>query len=57
MQKPCPGCGELKYANNIAKRKHGTAKCHGCVRQWKAEMSKKRITRSNLKRQPLMQLD
>ena len=57
MQKPCPGCGELKYANNIAKRKYGTAKCHGCIKQRKAKEQSRRVTRSNLKRQPLMQLD
>ena len=46
MQKPCPGCGKLKYANNISKRKHGTAKCHGCIKQRKVELSRMRITRS-----------
>ena len=47
----------LKYANNIAKRKHGTTKCHGCIKQRKAKEESRRVTRSNLKRKPLMSLD
>ena len=46
MQKPCPGCGKLKQAYTLAKRLHGNAKCHGCVKKRKNEAPMKRITRS-----------
>ena len=46
MQTPCPGCGRLKQAYTLAKRKHGTVKCHGCVKKRKSEVLKKRVTRS-----------
>jgi hypothetical protein len=50
LQEPCPGCGELKLANTIEKRLHGTAKCHTCVAKRKVKELSKAVTRSTAKR-------
>ena len=50
MQEPCPGCGELKLANTIEKRLHGTAKCHTCVAKRKVKELSKAVKRSTAKR-------
>ena len=49
MQEPCPGCGELKLANTIWKRRHGIAKCHSCVAKRKVKELSKAVTRSYAK--------
>ena len=40
----------LKYANNITKRKHGTTRCHGCIKQRKVKELSKPFTRSYAKK-------
>ena len=57
MKKPCPGCGELKYANYIDKRLRGTAKCHGCLWKRKAEIERVRNIHLKKQRRMLKQLE
>ena len=49
MQEPCPGCGVLKRVDTIAKRRHGTVKCHTCVAKRKVKELSKAVTRSTAK--------
>jgi ribosomal protein L37AE/L43A len=42
-QTACPGCGELKDAYDLERRKHGTSKCHSCVKMLKEKMPPMRV--------------